>query len=76
MALSHGLTGAGKLVTKAEVTFQPGEGITGIHLIVQGEVPDLDDKRRIRCSHRGRQKNCPVSQALTGTPITLSAEIA
>ncbi|NEE18004.1 OsmC family peroxiredoxin, partial [Streptomyces sp. SID7499] len=41
MALSHGLAGAGtpstRLETKAEVTFQPGTGITGIHLTVVGE---------------------------------------
>src|SRR5918999_2377168 len=46
MALSHALTGAGtpptRLETKADVTFQPGEGITGIHLTVRGEVPGLD----------------------------------
>ena len=38
MALSHGLAGAGTppetVDTKADVTFQPGEGITGIHITV------------------------------------------
>jgi osmotically inducible protein OsmC len=47
MALSHGLAGAGtpptKLTTSADVTFQPGEGITGIHLTVEGTVPGLDN---------------------------------
>src|SRR3954466_6555670 len=47
MALSNGLTTAGnaptRLNTQAEVTFQPGTGITGIHLTVQGEVPGLDE---------------------------------
>ncbi len=42
MALSHALAEAGTppqtLETGAEVTFQPGEGITGIHLTVRGEV--------------------------------------
>ena len=46
MALSHGLTQAGNpprtLDTQADVTFQPGEGITGIHLTVTGDVPGLD----------------------------------
>src|ERR687890_2726168 len=40
MALSNGLAKAGTppetLETRAEVTFQPGEGITGIHLTVRG----------------------------------------
>ncbi|GHG72962.1 OsmC family protein [Streptomyces griseocarneus] len=79
MALSHGLTGAGtpptRLVTKAEVTFQPGEGITGIHLTVRGEVPGLDEEG-FTAAAEDAKKNCPVSQALTGTTITLAAELA
>ncbi|MEU4212674.1 OsmC family protein [Streptomyces sp. NPDC026206] len=79
MALSHGLTGAGtpptRLETKAEVTFQPGEGITGIHLTVRGEVPGLDEEGFVAAAENAK-KNCPVSQALAGTTITLSAEIA
>nr|WSZ99126.1 OsmC family protein [Streptomyces sp. NBC_00857] len=79
MALSHGLTGAGtpptKLETKADVTFQPGEGITGIHLTVKGEVPGLDAET-FQAAAADAKANCPVSQALTGTTITLSAELA
>ncbi|MCA6091572.1 OsmC family protein [Streptomyces sp. SCA3-4] len=79
MALSHALTGAGtpptRLETKAEVTFQPGEGITGIHLSVRGEVPGLDEEAFASAAEDAK-KNCPVSQALAGTTITLSAEIA
>ncbi|MFJ5224959.1 OsmC family peroxiredoxin [Streptomyces sp. NPDC088400] len=79
MALSHGLTGAGtpptKLETKADVTFQPGEGITGIHLTVKGEVPGLDAEA-FQAAAADAKANCPVSQALTGTTITLSAELA
>ncbi|MBJ7904019.1 OsmC family protein [Streptomyces sp. NPDC003656] len=79
MALSHGLTGAGnpptRLETKADVTFQPGEGITGIHLTVRGEVPGLDEQGFTEAAE-GAKKNCPVSQALTGVPITLTAELA
>ena len=79
MALSHGLTGAGtpptRLETKADVTFQPGEGITGIHLTVRGEVPGLD-AAGFQEAAEGAKKNCPVSQALTGTTITLTAELA
>ncbi len=79
MALSHGLTGAGtpptRLETKADVTFQPGEGITGIHLTVRGEVPGLDADG-FRAAAEDAKKNCPVSQALTGTDISLTAELA
>ncbi|MEU7551620.1 OsmC family protein [Streptomyces sp. NPDC044571] len=79
MALSHGLAGAGtpptRLETKADVTFQPGEGITGIHLSVRGEVPGLDNDAFVAAAEDAK-KNCPVSQALTGTTITLSAELA
>ncbi|MEU9857196.1 OsmC family protein [Streptomyces sp. NPDC047974] len=79
MALSHGLAGAGtppqKLETKADVTFQPGEGITGIHLTVIGTVPGLDAEQ-FQAAAEDAKKNCPVSQALTGTTITLTAELA
>ena len=79
MALSHGLSGAGtpptKLVTSADVTFQPGEGITGIHLTVEGTVPGLDEDG-FAAAAEDAKKNCPVSQALTGTTITLTAKLA
>jgi osmotically inducible protein OsmC len=70
MALSHALAGAGtpptKLVTNADVTFQPGEGITGIHLTVEGTVPGLDNDGFVAAAEDAK-KNCPVSAALTGT---------
>ncbi|GAA1040554.1 OsmC family protein [Streptomyces murinus] len=79
MALAHGLAGAGnpptRLETKADVTFQPGTGITGIHLTVRGEVPGLDEQG-FQSAAEDAKKNCPVSQALTGTTITLTAELA
>ncbi|WP_432150689.1 OsmC family protein [Streptomyces sp. bgisy029] len=79
MALSHGLAGAGtpstRLETKAEVTFQPGTGITGIHLTVVGEVPGLDEDAFVKAAEDAKA-NCPVSQVLTGTTITLSASLA
>ncbi|MEU6954075.1 OsmC family protein [Streptomyces sp. NPDC045714] len=79
MALSHGLAGAGtpstRLETKAEVTFQPGTGITGIHLTVVGEVPGLDEDGFLKAAEDAKA-NCPVSQALTGTTITLTASLA
>ncbi|MFB8023255.1 OsmC family protein [Streptomyces rubiginosohelvolus] len=79
MALSHGLAQAGtaptKLETKADVTFQPGTGITGIHLTVEGTVPGLDEAAFVKAAEDAKA-NCPVSQALTGTTITLSASLA
>jgi osmotically inducible protein OsmC len=79
MALSHALAGAGtpptKLVTSADVNFQPGEGITGIHLTVEGTVPGIDNDTFVAAAEDAKA-NCPVSQALTGTTITLSAKLA
>ncbi|RDG37171.1 OsmC family protein [Streptomyces corynorhini] len=79
MALSNGLATGGtpptRLTTQAEVTFQPGTGITGIHLTVRGEVPGLDTAGFEKAAQDAKA-NCPVSQALTGTDITLSASLA
>ena len=79
MALSHGLTQAGTpprtLDTQAEVTFQPGTGITGIHLTVTGDVPGLDADA-FAAAAADAKANCPVSQALAGTTITLTATLA
>ncbi|MFE1439558.1 OsmC family protein [Streptomyces sp. NPDC058739] len=79
MALSHGLAGAGtpptKLVTSADVTFQPGEGITGIHLTVEGTVEGLDNDAFVAAAQDAKA-NCPVSQALKAVPITLDAKLA
>ncbi|MFJ2114266.1 MULTISPECIES: OsmC family protein [unclassified Streptomyces] len=78
MALSNGLATAGtpptRLTTGAEVTFRPGTGITGIHLTVRGEVPGLDAEGFERAAADAKE-NCPVSQALTGTTITLTASL-
>ena len=79
MALSHGLAGAGtpptSIDTRADVTFQPGEGITGIKLSVSGVVPGIDAEA-FEAAAQDAKKNCPVSQALTGTTITLDASLA
>ncbi|MCX4844450.1 OsmC family protein [Streptomyces sp. NBC_00893] len=78
MALSHGLTSAGtppvQLTTTADVTLQPGTGITGIHLTVRGDVPGVDEAGFVKAAEDAKA-NCPVSQALTGTTITLSASL-
>jgi len=74
MALSHALAGAGNapesIDTTADVTFQPGEGITGIKLSVNGKVPGLTADEFAQFAEEAK-KNCPVSQALAGTTITL-----
>ncbi|MFI6595324.1 OsmC family peroxiredoxin [Nonomuraea sp. NPDC050536] len=78
MALSHGLAGAGtppeSLQTSADVTFQPGEGITGIALSVKGHVPGITAEQFQQAAETAKA-NCPVSKALTGTTITLTAEL-
>lgn len=78
MALSHALTGAGtpplRLRTSAEVTFQPGTDITGIHLTVAGAVPGLTPEALASAAEKTKE-NCPVRQALTGTTITLDAKL-
>ena len=79
MAFSNGLTKAGtppeRLDVRAEVTFQPGEGITGIHLVVRGSVPGLDAAGFAEAAEAAKV-GCPVSKALAGTPITLDAALA
>lgn len=79
MALSNGLAKAGnppeRLETTADVTFQPGEGITGIHLKVVGTVPGMSAEDFVEAAE-GAKVNCPVSKALAGTTITLDASLA
>jgi osmotically inducible protein OsmC len=79
MAFSNILDKAGtpptKLVTSADVTFQPGEGITGIHITVEGTVPGIDEEAFLAAAEDAKV-NCPVSQALRATPITLTAKLA
>jgi osmotically inducible protein OsmC len=79
MALSSALTKAGNppeaLDTSADVTFQPGEGITGIHLSVTGRVPGMTAEAFVQAADDAKA-NCPVSRALAGTTITLDAALA
>jgi len=78
MALSHGLAQAGtpptSVDTSADVTFQPGTGITGIVLKVKAAIPGLsaDD---FAAAAKDAKENCPVSQALAGVEIGLEAEL-
>lgn len=75
MQLSGGLTKAGNppttLRTRAEVDFQPGEGITAIRLQVSGDVPGLDADG-FRAAAEVAKETCPVSKALAAVPISLT----
>jgi osmotically inducible protein OsmC len=79
MALSNGLAKAGNppqsLDTKADVTFQPGTGITGIHLTVVGSVEGMSAQDFGRAAEDAKE-NCPVSQALKAVTITLDASLS
>ncbi len=79
MALSHALTQGGNppraIDTTAEVTFQPGVGITGVHLTVRADVPGISAEEFASTAEKAKA-NCPVSQALAGTTITLDAALA
>jgi osmotically inducible protein OsmC len=79
MALSGALGKAGtppsSLDTSAEVDFTPGTGITEIRLRVVGTVDGISEEQFVEAAE-GAKENCPVSQALTGTTITLEASLA
>jgi lipoyl-dependent peroxiredoxin len=79
MAFSNGLaqngTPATRLTVGADVEFTPGTGITGIRLTVRGEVEGIDEDAFVSLAEDAKA-NCPVSQALAGTTITLDAALA
>ena len=79
MAFSAALSKAGhapeSLQVTAAVTFQPGEGITGSHLLVSAKIPGIADDEFQRLAEDAKE-NCPVSKALAGIPITLEASLA
>lgn len=75
MAFSSRLAKAGTpattLTTRAEVDFQPGEGIIEIRLHVTGDAPGADADAFAAMAEDAKA-NCPVSQALAAVPITLT----
>jgi osmotically inducible protein OsmC len=79
MALSNALGGNGtppeSLQVTAAVTFVPGEGIKGSHLLVSAKVPGMTEEDFQKFAEDAKA-NCPVSQALAGIPITLEASLA
>ena len=79
MAFSHALAQAGhapeEVNTKADVTFEPGTGITGSHLTLNARVPGISEEDFQRIAGEAKT-GCPVSAALTGIKITLDATLA
>lgn len=79
MEFSSLLTKAGgtveKLDTSADVSFVDGQGITGIKLAVTGNVSGISEEEFLRIAQQAK-KSCPVSQAITGTEVTLDATFA
>ena len=79
MAFSHALAQAGhtpeEVNTKADVTFEPGTGITGSHLTLNARVPGISEEDFQRIAGEAKT-GCPVSAALTGIEITLDATLA
>ncbi|SFN74712.1 OsmC family peroxiredoxin [Mycetocola miduiensis] len=79
MQFSNMLTQAGtppeSIQTTAAVTFQPGTGITGSHLLVSASVPGISEEDFERIANEAKA-TCPVSQALAGTAITIEASLA
>ena len=81
MALAAGLTRAGfnptRINTNASVSLEKvGEGfkITRIELNTEAEIPNIEEAVFLEQAETAK-KNCPVSQALAGTDITLHAKL-
>jgi lipoyl-dependent peroxiredoxin len=81
MALSNGLSKAGATVkrvfTRAAVTLGTVDGkarITEIHLDTEASITGVDAAKFAEIAE-ATKKDCPVSAALTGVNITLSARL-
>ncbi|MBV8756046.1 MAG: OsmC family protein [Deltaproteobacteria bacterium] len=82
MALSAQLTNAGheptELRTDATVSIEKQEAgwtITGIHLELTGKVPGVTAEQ-FQTFAENAKKGCPVSKALSATPISMTAKLA
>ena len=82
MALSFQLTNAGheptELKTVATVSMEkqePGWTITNIHLDVTGTVPGVTAEKFQELAGNAK-KGCPISRALSATPISMTAKLA
>jgi osmotically inducible protein OsmC len=81
MALSFQLTNAGhaptELRTVATVTMdkqEPGWTITNIQLDVSGKVPGVSAEQFQTLADTAK-KGCPISRALSATPISMAAKL-
>jgi lipoyl-dependent peroxiredoxin len=81
MALAHGLSQAGhapeRLEVTAKVTLDQRDGaptVTTSELTVTGTVPGLDQDAFAEAA-AGAGKDCPISRALAGVEITVSATL-
>jgi len=76
MAISAALGQAGftptSLDTKASVTLE-GLAITGVHLVVEGKVPNVPDQTFLDIV-KGAEQNCLISKVLS-IPITSEAKL-
>ena len=81
MALAAGLTKAGfnptRISTTASVSLEKvseGFKITTIELNTEAEIPNIDEAAFLEQAETAK-KNCPVSQALAGVEIKLTAKL-
>jgi len=81
MALAFQLTNAGheptELKTLATVSMEkqePGWTITGIHLDVEGKVPNVTAEQ-FQTLAENAKKGCPISRALAGNNISMAAKL-
>ena len=82
MALSFALSEAGhapkelRVAAKVDlVKVEGGFAINTIRLELEANVPGLDDAK-FQALADGAKKGCPLSKALSATPITLSAKLS
>ncbi|HRQ66070.1 MAG TPA: OsmC family protein [Xanthomonadaceae bacterium] len=81
MALSAVLGRAGftptRIRTRAEATMEPGADpgptVTGMHLVVEAEVPDIDSGKFAEIAEQAKS-GCVISRAI-GVPVTLDAKL-
>lgn len=80
MAVAFGLTGVGKVPTKLETVatvsmdkHDVGWTIVGIHLEITGSVPGVTADE-FQTFAETAKNNCPISRALSATPMTMSVK--
>jgi osmotically inducible protein OsmC len=81
MALSAVLGKAGftpqRIATRAEATLEPGASpgptVTGMHLVVEAEVPGIDADKFGEIAEQAKS-GCVISRAL-GVPVSLDAKL-